>query len=37
MVVGMKETGLTDNNKALDSKDNKYYCNLCAAGGWDKS
>ncbi|CAF1533869.1 unnamed protein product, partial [Rotaria magnacalcarata] len=34
--VGMKETGST--NKTLDKrKDNKYYCNLCASGGWDKS
>ncbi|CAF4523073.1 unnamed protein product [Rotaria sp. Silwood2] len=36
-VVGMKETGLTNKKKTLDEKDNKYYCNLCAAGGWDKS
>ncbi|CAF4103826.1 unnamed protein product [Rotaria magnacalcarata] len=34
--VGMKETGST--NKTLDKrKDNKYYCNLCASGSWDKS
>ncbi|CAF3860920.1 unnamed protein product, partial [Rotaria sp. Silwood1] len=34
-VVGLKETGC-NNDKTLDEK-NKYYCNYCAAGGWEKS
>lgn len=33
--VGLKETGKM--KKTIDKIDNKYYCNLCAAGGWDKS
>jgi len=34
--VGMKETG-RNNDKTLDNKNSKYYCNLCGSGGWDKS